>query len=201
MKAMLLILMALFASCAVLTAQDARQADSSQAKTGEQRSQPARNQKTAAKTALAPQLQDATAPGTPVTSRGPLLLKGAGPANVEDAARRAAHDLAAGQKEPSTKSGGMTKDAPKIGKDSSSSSAPSGIGEFQAVPGGTSRTSAGPVVQKSSSAAKRIHGEIYGAGGTAGRAGSESVGATSRSGKTSVYVQSDQAAPSAAPPK
>lgn len=200
MKTMLLILIALFASCAVLTAQDAKQSDSHTAKAGDRHSQ--QGQKTADKPALTPQLQDETPAGPAAPSSGPSLLKGTGRSSVEDAARKAAHDLAAaGQNGSPTKSGDVAKDAAKPPTDASNSSVPSEIGEFHAVPEGTSRTSADPKVQKEDSPGKRIHGELYGAGGRAGRAGSESVRATSKSGKTSVYVQSGQAASSVAPPQ
>lgn len=40
---------------------------------------------------------------------------------------------------------------------------------------------------------KNIHGSVYGAAGAGGHEDAGSVGATSRSGKTSVYVETDQA--------
>jgi len=199
MKTMLLILIALFASCAALAAQDGKQGDSGRAKTGDEHRQ-LQGQKAAGKSSPGPELQDAIPASPAASSSGPSLLKDAGPANVEDAARKAAHDLAAGQNGSSAKSGDPGKNTQAAKKAASDSSAPSEIGEFHPVPEGTSRTSANPAVQKDSSG-KRIHGELYGAGGPAGRAAGESVGATSKGGKTSVYVQSDQAASTAAPPQ
>jgi hypothetical protein len=198
MKTMLLILVALFASCAVLTAQDARQGDSSPAKSSDQHGQQ-QAQKPAEKPASTPKFEDATPASSTASassrSGSPSLLKDTGPASVEDAARKAAHDLAAaGQSGSSAKGADPTKDA-------SGSSTPSEIGEFHAVPEGTSRSSANPVVQKDKSLGKRIHGELYGAGGPDGRAGGGSTSVTSKSGKTSVYVQSDQATSTAAPPQ
>lgn len=192
MKTMLLILIAMFASCPTLSAQDARQGDSGPAKAGDQHGQQ-RGKKAAEKSSPRPELQDATPTSPTAAASGPSLLKDTGPASVEDAARRAAHDLAAGQ-------GGATSKPNDPTKDASGSSRPSEIGEFHAVSEGTSRSSANPVVRKDRSG-KQIHGELYGAGGPAGRAGSESVGATSKSGKTSIYVQSDQATSTGAPPQ
>jgi len=195
MKTMLLILIALLASGAVLTAQDARQGDSGQPKADDQQAQKAGDNSSSR-----PELQDA-APASPArSSSGASLLQGAGPANVEDAARKVAHDLATGPSGSGPKAGGAAKHARVPTKDASGSSTPSGIGEFHAVSDDTGRSSANPVVHKDGSG-KRIHGELYGAGGPAARAGTESVGATSKGGKTSVYVQSDQAASTAAPPQ
>ncbi len=202
MKTTLLILMALFASCAVLTAQDAKPSDSGSTKASDQHGrQP--SPKAAAKSSQMPQLQDATPP-VPVESASPSLLKDAGPKSIEDAARKAAHDLAtAGASTPQAKGGdpAKTAQAAQADKKDDGASAPSGVGEFHTVPDGTSRSSANPMLQKDGSPANRIHGQIYGGGGPAGRAGSESVGATSKSGKTSVYVQSDQASSTVAPPQ
>lgn len=199
MKTILLILIALLASCVVLTAQDAKQADSDPAKAGDRHGQ--RGQKTAERPASVPQLRDAIPASPSVSSSSPSLLK-SGPSSVEDAAHKAAHNLAvAGRSESPTKSDDVTKETQAAQKDVSSSSTPSEIGEFHAVSAGTSRTSANPVNQRDASPGKRIHGELYGAGGRRGRAGSESAGVTSRSGKTSVYVQSDQAASTAQPPQ
>ncbi len=197
MKTMLLILLALFASCAVLDAQETKQGDSTPAKASDHQAQkPA--QKSAAKASPTPELQDAIAT-TPAASGSPSLLKDAGPSSIEDATRKAAHDLAtAGQSGSKAETGGPAKDSQGARKDAPAS-APSEIGEFQPVAAGTSRTSANPVVQKDTSPGKRVHGEIYGAGSSLGRAGNESVGATSKGGKTSVYVESDQAASTGAP--
>jgi len=38
-----------------------------------------------------------------------------------------------------------------------------------------------------------VHGDLYGVAGVDGHAAGGSVGASSKSGKTSVYVQSDEA--------
>ena len=183
MKTMLLILLALFASCAGLTAQEQKQVDSKPAKASDPQAQ-----QSTTKSSPRPELQDAitTAPAKPA------LLEDAGPARVEDAARKAAHDLATSSQGASqAKNGDPAKDV-KADAKGDSTAAVSGIGEFHEAPAETSRTSANPVVQKDSSPGKRIHGEVYGAGSQTGRAGSEAVGATSKGGKTSVYVQSDQ---------
>jgi hypothetical protein len=198
MKTMLLVLMALFASCAIINAQGAGQNGSGSTKAGDQHEQAA-GKKTAAKSGQTPELQEAITTGPSAQAR-PSLIKDAGPTGVEDAARKAAHDLAAASQDKSqAKAGSPAKDAQAAAKDEPAA-APSGIGEFHEMPAGTSRSSANPVVQKESSPGSRIHGDLYGAGGPAGRAGSESVGATSKSGKTSVYVQSDQTS-STVPPQ
>ena len=200
MKTMLLILMALFASCAVLSAQDARQGDAGSASASEQQGQqPGR--KAAQKAASMPELEDAipaaSQPATP--SARPPLLKDAGPAGVEDAARKAAHHLAStGHDGPEAKPGDQARSGNAPSKHDSAST-PSEVGEFHTLPASSDRP-AKPTVQKDESPAKRIHGDIYGAGSGLGHASSESVGATSKSGKTSVYVGGDQAASTAAPP-
>ena len=183
MKTMLLILVALVASCA-LNAQEQKQSDSKPAKGGDQQAQ-----KSTAKSSPAPELQDAV---TTTQSAKPPLLKDAGPASIEDAARRAAHELATSDQIASQAAKGDPAKDVKAGEKAESATTTPEVGEFHDAPGGTSRSSADPVVQKDSSPGKRIHGEVYGAGGRAGRAGSEAVGATSKRGKTSVYVQSDQ---------
>jgi hypothetical protein len=182
MKTMLLVLVTVFASCAALIAQEQTQSDSRPVKAGDQQAQ-----KSSAKSSSTPELRDAIT----TTSDNPSLLEDAGPANIEDATRRAAHDLAtSGQSASLAKKNAPAKDA-KAGE-KASPGAPSAVGEFHEAPEGTSRGSANSKVQEGRSPGKRIHGDIYGAGSRIGRAGSGSVGATSRSGKTSVYVQSDQ---------
>jgi len=181
MKTMLLILLALFASCAGLTAQEQNRGDSKPAKASDQQ-----DQTSAAKSSPRPELQDTitTAPAKP------SLLQSARPGSIEDAARRAAHELAASG--PSqAKKGDRAKDV-RAGEKDDPAATTSEIGEFHEAPAGISGSSANPIVQKDGSPGKRIHGEVYGADGRAGRAGSEAVGATSKGGKTSVYVQSDQ---------
>jgi len=183
MKTMLLILLALFTSCAGLTAQEQKQADSKPAKAGGQQAQ-----QSTTKSSPRPELQDAitTAPAKPA------LLEDAGPASLEDATRKAAHDLAASGQNASQAKKDEPADDVKTAEKGNAAAAPSEVGEFHAAPAGASRTSASPVLQKDGSPGKRLHGEVYGASGRAGRAGSEAVGATSKGGKTSVYVQSDQ---------
>lgn len=182
MKTMLLVLVTLFASCAALTAQEQKQSDSKPVEADDQQAQ-----KSNAKSSPTPELRD----NITTTSDNPSLLKDSGPANIEDATRRAAHDLAtSGQSASQAKKSAPAKDVKAGEKDSPGTA--SAVGEFHEAPEGTSRGSANPIVQKGSSPGKRIHGDIYGAGSRVGRGGSESMGATSRSGKTSVYVQSDE---------
>jgi hypothetical protein len=192
MKTVLLVLLALFATCGILTAQDGQSRDLE--------STPA-SKKSDQKPVPKPELQDATPVANTAGSAAarPSLLKEAGPGLVDDATRKAAHDLA---KAPAGGSEARTGDQAKntgAAKKDDSGAAPSEVGEFQPVTAGAHQGSAAPVMQKDQSPLKRIHGDVYGAGGGTGRAGSESVGGTSKSGKTSVYVESDQAASTAAP--
>jgi len=138
-----------------------------------------------------PELQDVKSdPGPP---KAPLSLKGAGPLSPEEAARLAARDLAQAKDKSAAKS---KESAPP---DQTGGSADSGaVVEFQPA-ASRSRTAPGAVVDPKRSRVARVHGDVYGAGGSAGHATSESVGTTSRSGKTSVYVQSDQAHSNSSP--
>jgi hypothetical protein len=74
--------------------------------------------------------------------------------------------------------------------------------EFQPAPlGSGTAPSAGVVLDGAKSKSARVHGDLYGVAGDAGHAAGGSVGATSKSGKTSVYVQSDQARSKAGQPQ
>ncbi|HUI41784.1 MAG TPA: hypothetical protein VL523_07435 [Terriglobia bacterium] len=163
--------------------------------------------------AAKPELSDAK----PVVSSGSAApaLKGVAVTGSEAAARKAAEHLAtqkdAAGSQPAAKAGDQTgKPAPvqrTPGTNSiqdASSAAPTGaVGEFQPAPEGESgegkpATGAGSHGHPPQS---RVHGKVYGAGGGVGRQTGEAVGATSKSGNTSVYVQTDQTKSAANPPQ
>jgi hypothetical protein len=76
--------------------------------------------------------------------------------------------------------------------------------EFQPAASGSEAASNPRVVDDGApgkSPLKRVHGDLYGATGGAGRAEGGSVGATSKSGKTSIYIQSDDAKSKAGQPQ
>lgn len=183
MKTIVLTLMTLFAVPVFLTAQGAAAAshDSDPVSTSDQK----------------PEVQDATPPanssaGSPAS---PLVLKDAGPASTEDLARRAAHNLAKGSDGQNGVSKGKSSDEAQKGTatNSTPSLGPpvSEVGEFHPAPGGSGRSLNAPLV-KDPSPLKRVHGDVYGGAGRSGHAAGGDVGATSKSGKTSVYVESDQ---------
>jgi len=134
-----------------------------------------------------------------------LTLKDAGPLSPEEAARRTAKGLSdrknnASNKEIRTKAAPVAGDAPGQSKPA----ADDAVMEFQPAGSGsgTSSRSATAVQDKEAkSPLKRVHGDLYGAKAGIGHAGGGSVGATSKSGKTSVYVESDQARGEATQPR
>ena len=137
-----------------------------------------------------PELQDAKSNSGRATT--PLLLKDVGPLSPEDAAKLAAKELAKAN-DPQATDKPAAKPKENKAQDQTKGAASSGaVMEFQ--PAGSSSRAASPaIVNDKKSHASRIHGDLYGAAGGTGHATSESAGGTSRSGKTSVYVQSDQA--------
>jgi hypothetical protein len=141
-----------------------------------------------------PELQDVKTAA--VSSTTPLKLKGVGPSNPQEAAKLAARDLAVQKngQDGGKPAGSVEAQAGKQAQDQTraSSTPEDAVVEFH--PATSSVDSASPaVVKDGKSRATRVHGDLYGATGAAGHATGESVGATSKSGKTSVYVQSDQA--------
>jgi hypothetical protein len=158
--------------------------------------------------AAKPELHDIKPQASPPSV--PLVLKNAGPMSTEDVARGVARELAKqdagrtiGQSaEPSSAkpSGGTQSNskvktqAPDLALEPASSS--DAVMEFQPAPSGSGPASSSGVVHdgaQSKSPLKRVHGDLYGAMGASGHAAGGSVGATSKSGKTSVYIQSDEA--------
>ncbi len=136
-----------------------------------------------------------------------LVLKNTGPVSTEDVVRGVAKELAkqdAGDANgetasPSAKGPGGTQGTMKVSTQAPSpnqepAAASDAVMEFHPAPAGTG-SSAGVVHDgaQSKSPLKHVHGDLYGVAGADGHAAGGSVGATSKSGKTSVYVQSDQA--------
>jgi hypothetical protein len=127
----------------------------------------------------------------------PLQLEEVGPVRTEDAARRAAQELlkpqnpqsndAAGN-QPKKEAGVPARDfAPEATKPVPDDA----VMEFQPAPAG-STAKAVPAKDGRASPLNRVHGDLYGRAGAGGHATGESVGATSKSGKTSVYVEVGQ---------
>lgn len=116
----------------------------------------------------------------------PLVLKDVGPASTEGVAASAARDLA-GRKETEAKDRVEGGDKNRAGE---GSTLPEGaVVEFHAAPSGAGEKVSAPA---SSGGRRRVHGELYGAAGTGGRAAAESVGVTSKDKRTSLYLGSDQ---------
>jgi len=142
------------------------------------------------------QLKDVKTAADP--SGAPLVLKDAGALSTEDVARRAARALAArkdGRTGASVECG--TNNAvqkPSPAQFSAAESGSDAVLEFQPASAGSGEdlTSSAVIDGKRRGATKRVHGEIYGETGRAGHATGEGVGVTSKTGKTSVFVQSEQ---------
>jgi hypothetical protein len=132
----------------------------------------------------------------PASVASTLTLKDVGPLNPEEAARATARNLVKQKNSEETGQAGQKKDQGKVqtpGKSKPVSDA--AVLEFHSAGEGSGNSStaavAGPARQ-GKSPAKRVHGDLYGAKSGIGNAEGGSVGATSKSGKTSVYVESDQ---------
>jgi len=142
----------------------------------------------ASATSAKPELRDVKSAQRSATP--PLLLKDVGPLSPEDAAKLAAQDLAKPKDAPSADK--LASKSKNQDKTQTKDAVAGAVVEFQ--PAGSGSGSAAPVtVNDKKSHSSRVHGDLYGAAGGNGHATSESVGATSKSRKTSVYVQSDQA--------
>jgi hypothetical protein len=134
-----------------------------------------------------------------------LTLKDAGPLSPEEAARRTAKGLANQKNHGSNKETGKKADPLAGGPSGESKPAPEdAVVEFQPAVGGsgTSSSPASAIQDKQTkSTSRRVHGDLYGAKGGTGHADGGSVGATSKGGKTSIYVESDQARGAAPQPR
>jgi hypothetical protein len=154
------------------------------------------------------ELRDVKSQESPASA--PLVLKNTGALSTEDAARSVALQLA--------KQGASERDGRSA--DSSSAKAQGGtrtgskattqpqdltpepaassdaVMEFQPASSGSGAASSAGVTQDGTphkSPPQRVHGDLYGTTSAVGHAAGGSVGATSKSRKTSVYVQSDEA--------
>ncbi|HXJ94310.1 MAG TPA: hypothetical protein VMT20_15795 [Terriglobia bacterium] len=138
------------------------------------------------------------------------ILNDTGPVSTEDVVRGVAKKLVSqGTSESNGQTAGSSSNKAQGGTGSTSkvstpaesrSQEPAGasdaVMEFQPVPSGSGTAPSAAVVLQgapSKSPVKRVHGDLYGVGSGAGHAAGGSVGATSKSGKTSVYIQSDEA--------
>ncbi len=77
---------------------------------------------------------------------------------------------------------------------SSTAAAGSGVQEFQIVSPDMLGGAPGPTKSSKGKWLKNVHGEVYGATGSGGAPGNQAggaVGATSKSGKTSIFMQTD----------
>lgn len=142
----------------------------------------------------------------------PLVLKNAGAMSTEDVARGAAADLANQNANQASKQGADPALAQSQAAMPSNSKAKAPAQDLALNPGSSSdavlefqpASSGSGLASKSDSVVipngvqgksplNRVHGDLYGAAGAAGHAAGGSVGAASKSGKTSIYVQSDEA--------
>jgi hypothetical protein len=137
-----------------------------------------------------------------------LILKDTSPVSTEDVVHGVAKKLAKQDADEanrenvgpsSNKAEGGTGSAAKTATHSQtlgqeSKEASDAVMEFQPAPAGSgTASSAGVVLDEAQRKSPRVHGDLYGVTGADGHGAGGSVGATSRSGKTSVYVQSDEA--------
>ena len=159
--------------------------------------------------ASTPALEDVKPP-QPKPAASALVLKSTGPVSTEEVVRGVAKQLAkkdAGEANGQTagpssaKAQGGTDGAAKNAVQAQSAGqgpaeAGDAVMEFQPVSAGPGAASSAAVVEdgtQNKSALKRVHGDLYGVEGADSHAAGGSVGASSKSGKTSVYIQSDQA--------
>jgi hypothetical protein len=205
-----LVALAALSMCALMHAQSAHTQRDSATVQSSKASSPLTGKSESARrpgTVGKPELRDIKPQPSPTAL--PLLLRNAGMFSAKGVARGVAWELA---KQDARQTNGQNVDtsSAKANQGTQSSSkvstqarglteepaAPSdGVMEFQPVPSGTGPASSSGVIQagsQSKSPLKRVHGDLYGATGAAGQAASGSVGATSKSGKTSVYIQSDE---------
>jgi hypothetical protein len=161
------------------------------------------------------ELRDVKSQASPAST--PLVLKNTGALSTEDAARSVALKLA---KQDADETDGRSADpsSPKAqggtrtGSKASTQpqdltpepAASDAVMEFQPASSGSGAASISGVTQDGTprkSPQQRVHGDLYGVAGADGHAAGGSVGATSKSGKTSVYVQSDEAWSKASQPQ
>ena len=124
-----------------------------------------------------------------------LNLKAAGPLSPEEAARATAKSLARQKDGPSGSESEDSKDRPvqRDAVDAHRDVTNDAVVEFRPAASGAEKSSSEAVVQKEGkSRLKKVHGELYGAKSGVGHADGGSVGATTKGGKTSVYVESSQ---------
>jgi hypothetical protein len=148
-----------------------------------------------------PELQDVKP--EPHSGANPLTLKSVGPSSPEETARITAKSLA---DEKSKESSGQSVDKRDQGKGQAAdqNKPDDAVVEFHAAGSGSGDSGTAPAVirdQASKSALKHVHGDLYGSRSGIGHADGGSAGATSKSGKTSIYVESDQMRSTVPPPQ
>ena len=142
--------------------------------------------------AAGPELQDVKP--EPHSAVNSLTLESVGPSSPEEAARITAKTLAK-QKDSGNSNRAVEKKNQSKAQAVDQNKADEAVMEFRAAGNGSAGSLSAPAAlhdKAAKSALKRVHGDLYGGKSGAGRADGGSVGATSRSGKTSVYVGSDQ---------
>ena len=177
MRSMVLALTAIILGCGLVQAQSTPPARQ------DSRSKPS--------DAAKPELQNVR-PEAP-SDASTLTLKDAGHLSPEESARMVAKSL--GEKKDQSK---------RQAAGQSEAATDQAVVEFHpAADGSRNGSGAAAKIQdkQPKSALKWVHGDLYGAKSGTGHAGGGSIGATSRSGKTSVYVQSDQARSTAPQPR
>lgn len=203
-----LVALVVFGACALMRAQGTPAPHDSATSDGAKASPPADGKPTPANksdVAGKVELRDIKPQASPAAS--PLVLKDTSPVSTEDVVRGVAKELAkqdASATNPQTAGPSSTKTQSGTSKASAQAQSPipepaeasDAVKEFQPAASGSGKASDTMVVEdgaQSKSPLKRVHGDLYGVAGADGHAAGGSVGGTSKSGKTSVYVQSDEA--------
>jgi hypothetical protein len=127
-----------------------------------------------------------------------LILKDLGPLSPEEAAQMTAKSLAK-QKDSDKSLGAVEKKDQGKSQAADQRKPDDAVVEFQPAGNGSGASSSVTAIHDKQSKSQRVHGDLYGAKSGMGHADGGSVGATSKSGKTSIYVQSDQARTTAPP--
>ena len=147
-----------------------------------------------------PELQDVKP--EPHSGVNPLTLKSVGPSSPEETARLTAKSLA-DQKGKEDSGRAAEKKDQGNGQAADQNKTDDAVVEFRASGHGSGDSAAPTVIHDpaSKSALKRVHGDLYGNKSDIGHADGGSAGATSKSGKTSIYVESDQMRSTVPPPR
>jgi hypothetical protein len=148
-----------------------------------------------------PELQDVKP--EPHSGANPLTLKSVGPSSPEETARITAKSLADQKSKENSGHAVENKDQSRS-QSTGQNKADDAVMEFHAAGSGSGNSGTAPAVihdQGNKSALKHVHGDLYGAKSGIGHADGGSAGATSKSGKTAIYVESDQTRSTVPPPQ